>query len=157
MKRKQFKSLKILLPVLFSAFVLVSCDKDDDGSKLRFVDKNLEEVGDSGFTGSIRLSENSDQSFNIRVIMDTTVNGETHLVELVNGTTDEPGEVALNLKEIEGTGGKVTVDNNNIKKIKIGSDSVDVNYNSFLEKSTFIRVIYSEDYPDSVIAVGRFK
>src|SRR5690606_16946292 len=157
MKSKQFMSVKMLLAVVFSAIMIVSCDKDDDNPRLRSVEKDLEQVEESGFTGSIVLSENSDQSFNIKVTLDSTANEEVHLVELVNGSFDDPGEVALNLKDITGTGDKVTVDNTLIKKIKIGEDSVDVNYSSFLTKETFVRVIFSEAYPDSVLAVGKFK
>lgn len=154
MKIRNSKAGAFLLASAFCSLLLVSCDKDDD-TAARSQEFNLQQEGNNGVTGKLRVSENADKSFNLRVTLNKSVKDTVHLLRLYNGSLNDEGVLALSLNNITGNGGAVSAETLSIKKLK-GPDNTEIqlNYDSILKYNAYLHVLYSATKSDSIISKG---
>ncbi|HSB92795.1 MAG TPA: hypothetical protein VLC28_06735 [Flavitalea sp.] len=154
----KFVSLKPAIAIaLISAFLpvtMVSCAKEDnvDG---RWKEYPLAANGASGVTGKIRFSENTDRSFNVLVTLNKSVKDTVHLVNIMHGTTTNPGAVAFTLSNIPGTGNLASSETKNIRQMKLPDNSMkNINYDSIIKFTGYVNALYSATRSDSSLAKG---
>jgi hypothetical protein len=147
------KSTIMILSSLVLLYGLNSCKKEK--TQLRQKEYALTAVGSLGASGSVVVSENADQSFSVRVSLTKTVKDTVHLVRMFSGSIAVPGAKALDLTNINGTGGAVTATTANIKQIRLPDNSLkNVTYDSVIKMKAFVRVFHSSFRGDSLIARG---
>jgi hypothetical protein len=153
-------SRHFMLPVIagLSLFVF-ACNKDDDNdtSATRFVEYPLTAVGNSGVNGKVTISENTDSSFNVLVVIDKSVKDTVHLLHLNHGSVSNPspGDIIVQLNSITGTGGPASSTTNGIKRVKTSYDAmITFTYDSITHYNGHINVQYSAGRSDSLIAQG---
>lgn len=123
---------------------MVACEKDDSGTPdLRSKTYNLSAVGASGVTGTVRITENSDRSFNLELALAASVKDTVHISHIHSGSISNPGPVAIPLASITGTGGAAQAITTNINTIT---------YDSLLNLEGYINVHYSAFNIDSLVA-----
>ena len=154
----KFVSLKPAIAIaLISALLpatMVSCDKDDDVNA-RWKEYPLAATGASGVTGKVRFTENTDHSFNVLVTLNKSVKDTVHLVNILHGTTANPGPTAIALANITGTGNAASSETKNIKQLKLPDNSMkNINYDSIIKFNGIVNALYSATRSDSSIAKG---
>jgi len=132
---------------------LVSCDKDDGP---RYTEYSIPANGNSGINALVRITEKSATSFDLKVSLSGSKKDTVHVMKIYNGSPDNPGNVAIDLSNITGTGGPVSGQTSNISQIKWtdGSNKT-FNYDSIVKHTAFIRVNFSAFNSDSVVARGK--
>jgi hypothetical protein len=160
MKAGMFRSLLLVMGLALFTGCLYSCSKEKsfenggDPSSLRSKEYALNEVGGSGVSGSIVISENNDSSFNILVSVNNSVQDTVHLVHLHNGSPGSGGNVALTLESITGTGGATQSETTNISEIELSDRSIEkMTYDDIIKFTGYVDVHYSVNN-DSLIAEG---
>lgn len=133
---------------------MISCDKDDDVAT-RYKEYPLAATGNSGVTGKVRFTENTDKSFNVLVSLNKSVKDTVHLVNILHGTTTTPGAVAIALANITGSGAAASSETKNVKQLRLPDNSMkNITYDSIIKFTGHVNVLYSATRSDSSIAKG---
>ncbi|MDX2045160.1 MAG: hypothetical protein SFU87_00145 [Chitinophagaceae bacterium] len=149
---RSFFSAAVIAVVLF-----IACKKEDEKlqSALRSKEYSLNAFNGSGVTGKITFTENTDKSFNILVSLDKSVKDTVHLVHIRNGSIAEPGNIAIPLTSITGTGTAASSQTNNVKQAVLPDSTVKlINYDSLLNYTGYLNVHYSTFRIDSLLSQG---
>lgn len=88
---------KALILLLLTSFVFWSCSNDDsDNGPLETTTYDLIEIGDSGVTGTVTISENEDGSATIGIQLDGSTT-DVHPAFIYHGNSTSAGEIAITL------------------------------------------------------------
>ncbi len=154
-----FKKRALKLGVMTAALLgigFVACNDDDDNAP-QFRSKEYSLKGVAGadnnvVVGTVKLSENYDSSVNLIVTLNKSVNNTQQVIRLIKGSITAPTTDTIRVDSIAGTGNAVTKTLfQNIRKIKVGNDSVSFRYDSAINYTAFIKVSVKQD---SVTAAG---
>jgi hypothetical protein len=89
------------------------------------------------------------------VTLSKTVKDTVHVLHIHNGSTSNPGSIALTLSPVTGTGDSATSITSNISKIVLpDSTTQKFTYNDMLGFTGYVDVHYSQFKTDSLIAEG---
>ena len=156
MKAASFRWRSVMTGVLTATILFFACKKDDVSKPaLRSQEYPLSAAGNSGVTGKITISENTDSSFNVKVALDRSVKDTVHVLHIHNGSISSPGNIAIPLTSITGTGGAASSITSNIKQVTLPGSTVKVlTYDSILVYNGYVNVHYSAYRIDSLIAQG---
>ncbi|MBL7763243.1 MAG: hypothetical protein JNL23_07425 [Chitinophagaceae bacterium] len=139
------------------AVVIYSCNKDDDGTNdnIRSKEYTLAAVNSSGVSGKVTITENTDKSFNVLVNIDNSVKDTVHPLHIHNGSVNVPGNIAIPLSSITGTGGAAQSLTSNINSVTWPDSTVHViTYDSIIQYNGYLNVHYSAYRMDSLISQG---
>lgn len=162
MKGGMFRGLLLMMGIAWWSVCLFSCAKEKsfekgsgaDSTALRSKEYPLNEVGGSGVSGTIVISENTDSSFNVVVSVVKSVQDTVHIVHLHNGSVGSNGSVAITLQSITGTGGEAQSETSHINEIILADASAqNMTYDDIINFTGYVDVHYSA-YSDSVLAAG---
>lgn len=87
-----------------SAFLLTSCDSDDDATpdfEGETIEYELQPVGEAAVDGTVTFTENEDGSTTVEIVAEGTEEGETYSPRLLHGEAAEEGELAASLEDLE--------------------------------------------------------
>ncbi len=153
MKVTNLFSRAVVIAAASICVITFACKKSDDTiPQLRSQEYSLSPVGASGITGKVTFTENTDKSFNVKVALDKSVKDTVHVMHIHNGTVASPGDIAIPLNSITGTGAAASSETKNINTAMLGEVSVPVTYDSILVYNGYLNVHYSAARIDSLIA-----
>lgn len=143
-----------VLGIISCLFLMAACSKEDS-SLLRKQQYELKAVNNSGVSGMVYLSENLDSSFNITVVLNSSVKDTVHVMNVYNGTVTTQDNIAFKLVDIKGTGGSAIGETKNIGQFIASTGAYkELNYDAILDYSAVVKVLYSKS-KDSVISIGK--
>lgn len=127
---------------------LASCSDDDDVTPPEFVgdskEYTLNELGDSGVTGTVTFNENEDGTATVDFDLNGTEDGSVHPAHIHMGNAAEGGEIVVTFEPI--TDGESTTD------VATNDDGESVTYEELINYDGYINVHLSEDQLDIVVA-----
>lgn len=143
-----------VLGIISCLFLMAACSKDKS-SLLRKQQYELTPVNNSGMSGTVYVSENLDSSFNITVVLNSSVKDTVHIMNVYNGTVSTQDNIAFKLVDIKGTGGSAIGETKNIGQFIANTGSYrELTYDAILDYSAVIKVFYSKNN-DSTICIGK--
>jgi hypothetical protein len=153
MKTSNFFRRGVVIAAASICVIIFACKKNDDNvPQLRTQEYSLSAVGASKVTGKVTVTENADKSFNVKVALDSSAKDTVHLMNIHNGSIASPGDIAIPLNSITGTGAAATGETQNIKTAMQGDVTVPLTYDSILVYNGYLNVYYSAARADSLIA-----
>lgn len=153
MKVKNLFSRTLLAAAVSTCAIMFACKKsDDDIPQLRSQEYSLSPVGASHITGKVTFTENADKSFNVKVALDSSVKDTVHVMHIHNGSVSSPGDIAIPLSSITGTGAAASAETRNINTALMNEATVPLTYDSVLVYNGYLNVHYSAARTDSLIA-----
>ena len=155
-----FAALAILLAFIF-AVSFSSCEKKDVATTtatLRTKEIALTSAGGSTVTGKAIIAENADHSFNVNITLQNTVKDTVEVMHIHNGTIAAPGNIAIPLTSITGTGGQATGTTLNIKTgLSATGATVNLTYDNIITYAGYFNVHYSAAQISRLIANGNIQ
>ncbi len=149
---KNFNKKSLLLLFMLPLFFM-SC-KDDNNVTIPTVVQldsktyNLEQVSDSGISGTAKFIKNSDATFSIELDLRNTPAGGIHPAHIHFNTAAEGGDIALTLTPVNGNTGKSTT---NFTKL---DDGTAITFEELLDFNGYINVHLSADQLPTLVAQG---
>ena len=129
---------------------LVSCSSDDDhiddGFQGKTADYELTEVANSTIEGKMSFQENKDGSTTIDIELEGTDEEKTYTPVIRHGNSVDGGEVAITLKEVEGSNGSSTT---TVSKL---DDDTPVTFEQLIALNGHVSIYYIEDETEVVVA-----
>lgn len=134
-----------------SLLILSACSKDND---VREKNYSLAANGNSGVTGQVRIREVSGKKFNINVDLSKSIKDTLHIVKIFSGRVNQEGTVLLDLGTVKGTGTSVNLSTDQLDSVLFNGQKKYFTYDSLINYNAYLKVIYSANRPDSVLAKG---
>jgi len=134
-----------------SLLILSACSKDNDVREKKY---SIAANGTSGVTGQARIREVSGKKFSINVDLSKSIKDTFHIVKLYSGRVDQEGALLLDMGTVKGTGSSVSLSTMSIDSVLINGQKKYFNYDSLINYNAYLKVIYSVNKPDSVLAKG---
>jgi len=143
-----------VLGIISSLFLMMGCSKDES-SLLRKQQYELKSVNNSGISGTVYVSENLDSSFNITIVLNSSVKDTVHVMNVYNGTESVQGNVAFKLVDIKGTGQSVIGETKDIGQFIANTGTYKtLTYDAIMDYDAVVKVLYSSS-KDSAICIGK--
>lgn len=106
--------MKKIALMLLSVIALISCSDDDNVDDLPFVGDeetfDLNEVGDSGVSGTATFTENEDGSTTVVLELTGTSDGDMHPAHIHMNSAAEGGDIVIDLDAVDGATGMSTTE-----------------------------------------------
>jgi len=146
----KFKMKKLAFALMMVAG-FTSCDSDDDGvENPPFVgdtkEYTLNEMSDSGVSGTVTFIENEDGSTTVEFELEGTEDGNMHPAHIHYGNAAEGGEIAIPFEPIDGADGLSTTEVSELE------DGTDISYDELVDFDGYINVHLSEDELETIVA-----
>lgn len=146
------RSLSSLLALVFTLFVVTSCDNDDEtpeppltGDQVSF---SLSSVGSSGVMGSAIFEKREDNSTMLTLDLSGTTSGGSHPSHIHFNTAAEGGDIAISLTPVDGaTGMSETI-------ITTLDDGTDISYDDLVTFDGYINIHNSMNDLATILAQG---
>lgn len=143
--------MKKLVFALMMIAGFTSCDSDDDGVdnppfEGETKEYTLNEMGDSGVTGTVTFIENEDGSSTVEFELDGTEDGDMHPAHILYGNAAEGGEIAIPFEPIDGDTGTSTTEVSELE------DGTEITYEELVDFDGYINVYLSEDELETIVA-----
>ncbi|WP_037314545.1 CHRD domain-containing protein [Salegentibacter sp. Hel_I_6] len=143
--------MKKLAFALMMVAGFTSCDSDDDGVETpefqgETKEYTLNEIGDSGVSGTVTFMENEDGSTTVEFDLDGTPEDGMHPAHIHMGTAAETGEIAVSFEPIDGATGTSTTE------VSTLDDGTSVSYEELLDFDGYINVHLSAEELATVVA-----
>ncbi|RYG04010.1 MAG: hypothetical protein EOO02_07110 [Chitinophagaceae bacterium] len=151
-----FKSgvIRVLAFASISLSMATGCSKDDQLT-LRNEEFPITAVAGSGVSGTVFIAENLDSTFTITVKLNSTVKDTVHIMNIYNSGQSGNADISVKLVDIIGTGSAAIGETKNITQIIQNTGNYEsVNYDEVLRNSKTLKVFYSKNQPDSLIAMA---
>ena len=158
--RIAFAPMVILMALIF-VISFSSCEKKDVATTtatLRTKEIILTTTAGNSVSGKALIAENADHSFNVNITLQNTVKDTVMVMHIHNGSIAAPGNIAIPLTNITGTGGQATGTTLNIKS---GTSSTNttatLTYDNIIAYSGYINIHYSAAQINKVVANGNIQ
>jgi hypothetical protein len=127
-----------------------SCESDDDSVDIPFEgdteEYTLNEMSDSGITGTVIFTENEDGSATVAFDLEGTEDGELYPTHIHYDNAADGGEIAIPLEPIDGTTGI------SITEVSALEDGTDITYEELIEFDGYINVHKSAEDLETIVA-----
>ncbi|TDN85207.1 hypothetical protein DET49_1174 [Salegentibacter sp. 24] len=127
-----------------------SCESDDDSVDIPFEgdteEYTLNEMSDSGITGTVIFTENEDGSATVAFDLEGTEDGELYPTHIHYDNAADGGEIAIPLEPIDGTTGI------SITEVSALEDGTDISYEELIEFDGYINVHKSAEDLETIVA-----
>ncbi len=161
MTNLKLRMLTVAISIASVSNFFSSCEKKDVASStttLRSKEIILIPVTGSTVAGKAVFAENADHSTNIQITLENTVKDTIHVMHIHNGGISSPGNIAIPLSDIKGTGGQATGTTLNIKTATSpGGAVVNISYDSLVTYAGYVNVHYSTAQTNRSISNGNIK
>ena len=128
------------IAVGLGALLFFSACSKDENLTLRNEQFGLNQVSNSGVSGTVFVAENQDHSFNITVRLNNSVKDTIHIMNVYK----TPGQVAVKLADIKGTGSAAIGETKNIAQaVEVTGNFGSVNYDQVIAQKNIVRVLMS--------------
>ena len=162
---KTFNFISVLILALYLtlilSFTLTSCEKKDaatSAATLRTKEVLLDSANGYPVYGKAVIAENADHSFNVSITLQNTIKDTVMAMHFHNGSIASPGNIAVPLTPITGTGGAATGTTLNITSgVNAAGASVSLTYDSIIKPTRYINVHYSAAQINTIIAHGNIQ
>lgn len=158
--RTAFAPMVILMALIF-AISFSSCEKKDVATTtatLRTKEIILTTTAGNSVSGKALVAENADHSFNVNITLQNTVKDTVMVMHIHNGNIAAPGNIAIPLSNITGTGGQAIGTTLNIKS---GTSSTNttatLTYDNIIAYAGYINIHYSAAQINKVVANGNIQ
>lgn len=148
----------LVIAITIACLVLNGCKKTVTSPALRTKQISLTSQGGSPISGVAVFKENSDHSTNIEITLQHTVKDTIHVIQIHNGTITVPGNVAISLNSIKGTGGQAKGVTANIKSATNSTGkTINVTYDQLITYPGAIIAYYSAKQPKRIVATAKIR
>jgi hypothetical protein len=160
---KMLKSKIHILSTVLLLFTIAfsSCDKTDAATStatLRTAEIALTATTGNTVNGKAVIAENADHSFNVQITLQNTVKDTVHIMQIRNGSISSPGNIAVPLTNITGTGGQATGTTLNINTaVSASGATVTITYDSIIKPTRYFNVYYSASQVNTIVANGNIQ
>ena len=143
--------MKKLAFALMMVAGFTSCDSDDDGVDTpdfegETKEYTLNEMSDSGVSGTVTFMENEDGSATVEFDLEGTSDGGMHPAHIHMGTAAETGDIAVTFTPIDGATGMSTTE------VSALDDGTDITYEELVAYDGYINVHLSADELGTIVA-----
>lgn len=143
--------MKKLAFALMMVAGFTSCDSDDDGVDVpdfegETKEYTLNEMSDSGISGTVTFIENEDGSATVEFDLEGTEDGNLHPAHIHYDNAAEGGEIAVPFEIINGATGT------SITEVSSLEDGTDISYDELVAFDGYINVHLSEEELETVVA-----
>ena len=152
------KKLKLFSLLFISTILFVNCSNDDDAMQELIVDVptatsntktyNLSSVADPNISGTVTVTEFSDNSIQLDLNLQNTPSDGVHPAHVHFNTAAEGGDIAISLEAIDGNTGKSST---NFKTLDNGTA---ISYSDFLNFDGYVNVHLSPEDLGTLVAQG---
>lgn len=146
----KFRMKKLVFALMMVAG-FTSCDSDDDGVDIPPFEGDtkeytLNEMSDSGVSGTVTFIENEDGSATVEFDLEGTEDGNMHPAHIHIGTAAEGGDIAVTFDPIDGSTGSSTTE------VSALDNDTDITYEELVAYDGYINVHLSEDELETIVA-----
>jgi len=143
--------MKKLAFALMMVAGFTSCDSDDDGVDVpdfegETKEYTLNEMSDSGVSGTVTFMENEDGSTTVEFDLNGTPEDGMHPAHIHMGTAAEGGDIAVSFEPIDGATGMSTTE------VSTLDDGTTVTYEELVNYDGYINVHLSADELETIVA-----
>ena len=148
----------LAIAITVASLALNGCKKTATIPALRAKQISLTSQGGSPISGVAVFKENRDHSTNIEITLQQTVKDTIHVVQIDNGTVTAPGNVAISLNSIKGTGGQAKGITANVRSTTNSTGkTMNVTYDQLITYPGSIIVYYSVKQPKRIVATAKIR
>lgn len=155
------KALKLgLIATAIFGITFASCSDDDDNAPVLRSKEITLRTSTETEGGKVKLQERTDSTFDVTITINKSTKDIAYKFSVIKGdtallrTTNPTLEIGFDLGSVtSATTGAAVTKTINVKKFKVGADSVRFTYDSLLKYNYFARVHYVTAVPaDSTVA-----
>ena len=158
---KAFNTIGLVVLAIFLAFIfsmsLSSCKKNPVAA-LRTKTIILNPTSGNTINGKAIITENANHSFSVNITLQNTIKDSVMVMHIHNGSIAAPGNIAIPLTNITGTGGQATGTTLNIKTgLSATGATVNLTYDNIITYAGYFNVHYSAAQINKVVANGNIQ
>lgn len=162
---KTFNSIAAVIIAIMLAFIfsitLSSCEKKDiptTTATLRTKEVVLSPTTGNTQAGKAVIAENADHSFNVSITLQNTVKDSVMVMHIHNGSITSPGNIAIPLSNLSGTGAQAVGNTLNIVTVNSTSNTaIPITYDNIIGYAGYFDIHYSAKQIAKVVANGNIK
>ncbi|WP_051227998.1 hypothetical protein [Gillisia sp. JM1] len=152
------KKIKLFSLLFISTILFVNCSNDDDAMQEIIVEEptatantksyNLSSVADPNISGTVTVTEFSDNSIQLDLNLQNTPSNGVHPAHVHFNTAAEGGDIAVSLEAIDGNTGKSSTNFTTL------DDGTAISYSEFLNFDGYVNVHLSPEDLGTLVAQG---
>lgn len=149
MKMYDIFNLRTAFFMAATLFLLLSCDNDDDEDpQVESKQYTLNEMGESGISGTALFEKQSNGGARITVDLNGTTDGDTHPMHIHQNSASEGGPIVISLSPINGSTGMSVTD------VIETDNGTAITFEGLLDYDGYINVHLSPTELSTIVAQG---